>query len=63
MKPDGEDGPCASTERVAAAASATQRARYRAAYAELSLINEELVAEVARLAARIDERLSPRRYG
>jgi hypothetical protein len=63
MKSGGEDGPCASTERVAVAASAAQRARYRAACDELSLINEELVAEVARLAARIDERLSPRRLG
>jgi hypothetical protein len=61
MELSGADEPCTSIERAAVAASAAQTARYRDAYTELSLINEELAAEVARLAARIDERLSPSR--
>ena len=50
-------------ERAALAASLTQSERYRAAYDELRLIHRELVAETARLAASIEERLSPRRTG
>jgi hypothetical protein len=55
-----EDRPHAGLDQAVVAASLAQSARYRAAYDELSLIHHELVAEAARLAARIEERLSPR---
>jgi hypothetical protein len=62
MRSGGAGGPRPVLERAVAAASVAQTARYRAAYDELCLIHQELVAEAARLAARIEERLSPRRY-
>jgi len=61
MRSGGDDGPCPGVERAGVAASLAQTARYRAVYDEMSLVHRELVAEAARLAARIEERLSPRR--
>ena len=60
MTSRGENGPRLGLERTAVAASLAQTARYRASYEELRLMHRELVAEAARLAAQIEERLSPR---
>ncbi len=61
MQSCGDGEPRPALVRAAIAASFAQTARYRAAYDELSLVHQELVAEAARLATRIEERLSPRR--
>ena len=60
MRSRDENGSRPKIELAVAAASIVQTARYRAAYEELTLVHQELVAEAARLAAKIDERLSPR---
>ena len=49
-------------ERTVVAASLAQTARHRAAFDQLRLVHQELVAEAARLAARIEERLTPRSF-
>ncbi len=60
MQSDGQGEARPAIGAAATAPSFAQTARYRAAYDELRTIHQELVAETARLAARIEERLSPR---
>lgn len=63
MTPSSEDGPRPGAEEAVVDASIARTLRYRAAYEELSLMNQQLTTEAARLAEMIEERLTPRRTG
>lgn len=60
MTPGRDTRAYTALERAIVAASLAQTARHRIALEQLTSINHELVAEAARLAARIADRLSPR---